>query len=62
MNTEMNSPLRGRPLAFAVIALGALMLSLIAPRPIGFEWTAFAIGLLSAITFRIQCLDFGEVQ
>jgi lipopolysaccharide export LptBFGC system permease protein LptF len=57
----MNSPLRGRPLAFAVIALMALVLSLIAPRPTGFEWTAFAIGLLSAVTFWIQCFDFGEI-
>lgn len=56
MNAPMNSPLRGRPLAFALTALTALAASLTVPNPTGFEWIAFVVGLLSAMVFWIQCL------
>lgn len=56
----MDSPLRGRPLAIAIVALVALGLSLIAPRPTVFEWYALVIGVVAAMAFRVQCLHYVE--
>lgn len=56
----MDSPMRGRPLAVAAVALVALVLSLIAPRPTGFEWYALVIGVVAAMAFRVQCLHYLE--
>lgn len=53
------SPLRKRPIAIAMSCLLPLFASLIAPRPTGLEWPAFGVGLLMAIVFWIDCIDFG---